>query len=101
MGMEKKDYELFQQLRKQVADYITEYLKNDYGHKSYEGTWELTCSYPDYFQDTTANAKPCFCQITLYCYVIGPGRKHEWKGESWSEALKKCKKDINKWTSEN
>lgn len=96
--MNKKESELFMALRQKVALYIREYLKNDCGHKSYEGTWELLVSYPNYFEDETATAKPDFYQITLHCYVIGLNRHYEWDGKTWEEALRKCKCDIDRWT---
>lgn len=98
--MTSEEKTLFSSLRRQVADYIREYLKDDFGHKSYEGTWEVRASYPNYFDDDTATAPPDFCQITLHCYVLGPGRHYDWKGKSFMEALKKCKRDIDQWVKE-
>lgn len=97
MVLNKEEYELFKSLRQQVASYICEYLKDDCGHKSYEGTWELLVSYPSYFEDDTATSRPDYYQITLHCYVLGPGRHYDWHGKTWSEALKKCKVDIEQW----
>lgn len=90
----------FLTLRKKVAKYIEEYLEEDCGHKSYEGTWELLVSYPNYFEDETASAPPDFFQITLHCYVLGPGRHYDWSGKTWSEALARCQHDIEQWLSE-
>ena len=98
MSDEEKD--LFNQLRKQVADYIFEYLKDDFGHKSYEGTWELLVSYPSYFEDENSIASPVFYRVTLHCYVLGPGRHYDWEGKSFLEALNKCKRDIDDWVKE-
>lgn len=98
--MTKKESQLFSQLRMQVAGYICEYLKDDCGHKSYEGTWEVLISYPNYFDDDTATAPPDFYRVTLHCYVLGPGRHYDWDGKSLLEALNKCKHDIDQWTHE-
>ena len=87
-------------MRRRVADYIREYLKDDCGHKSYEGTWELLVSYPNYFEDETAEAAPDFFQITLHCYVLGPGRHYDWIGKSWDKALTVCESDIDAWIAE-
>lgn len=98
--MDKKSQEKFNKIRKLVADYIAEYLKDDCGHKSYEGIWEFLVGYPSYFDDETATAGPEFYQITLHCYVLGPGRHHNWKGNSLQEVLKDCKCDIERWIEE-
>ncbi len=75
--MNPKEQTEFDRLRRKVADAIAEYLKADYGHKSYEGTWELLIAYPDYFQDSTGTAAPEMYQLTLHCYVLGPGRHYD------------------------
>lgn len=98
--MNKLEFELFLLLRKKVASYISDCLKDDCGHKSYEGTWELLVSYPNYFEDETATAKPDFYRITLHCYLIGPHRHYDWDGKTWDEALRKCRNDIERWTKE-
>lgn len=96
----KKDAALFAQLRQQVANYIREYLKEDFGHKSYEGTWEVLTSYPNYFEDETATAAPDFYRVTLHCYIIGPHRHYNWDGKTFGEAIRKCKRDIDQWVKE-
>lgn len=98
--MNEQEQELFAELRKKVADYICEDLKEDYGHKPYEGTWELLVGFPNYFEDETATEKPNFYQVTLHCYVLGPGRHYDWDGNSFMEALEKCKADIDSWMAE-
>lgn len=99
--MTKEQRERFCRLRKTVARTIDEYLKEDCGHKSYEGTWELLISFPNFFEDETAEAKPDFYQIKLHCYIVGPGRHYEWSGKNWNDALKKCKKDVYEWCRED
>lgn len=80
-----------------VAEAIRKQIAEDPCCKSYEGTWELLFSYPSYFEDETATATPDFYRITLHCYVLGPGRHYNWVGESWEEALEKCKHDVMEW----
>lgn len=96
--MSKEERALFARLRKQVADYISWYLEEDCGHKSYEGTWEVLVSYPNYFEDDSATAPPDFYRVTLHCYIIGPHRHYDWDGKTFGEALKKCQRDIDRWT---
>lgn len=100
--MTKKDYMLFMSARKKVAEYLAEYFAHDEDGccKSYEGTWELLVSYPNYFEDETATAKPDYYQVTLHCYVLGPGRHYEWSGKTWAEVFRKCNADIDKWIKE-
>ena len=98
--MTKEEKALFHLLRLNVGSYIEDYLKDDCGHKSYEGTWELTVSYPSYFEDDTFNAPPESFIVQLHCYVLGPGRHYSWSGKNWMEALKKCQRDIKLWTRE-
>lgn len=95
--MNQLQRERFCRLRKIVAKEIERQLAIDCCCKSYEGTWELTVSYPNYFEDETATAKPDFYQITLHCYVIGPSRHYRWSGKSWDECLNKCELDIDEW----
>ena len=95
--MTKEERALFSELRETVADMIHHELEEDNCCKSYEGTWELLISFPNYFEDKTATAKPDYYQITLHCYVIGPSRHYTWHGKTWMEALTKCKHDIDEW----
>lgn len=87
----------FARLRKMVAQEIDRQLAIDSYCKSYEGTWELTICFPNYFEDETATANPDFYQIGLHCYVIGPGRHYDWSGKSWDECLTKAELNIEKW----
>lgn len=96
--MTKEEKSLFRVLRSKVGAYIEDYLKEDCGHKSYEGTWELTVSFPSYFEDDTYNAPPESFTVQLHCYVLGPQRHYSWSGKTWMKALVKCKKDIDVWT---
>lgn len=98
--MTREFYHEFNALRRTVADAIRKALALDGYCKSYEGTWELLVSYPDYFEDETATAPPDFYRITLHCYVLGPSRHYNWDGKTWEEALSKCKADVADWIEE-
>lgn len=95
--MTPKEWERFSTLRKKIAKEIEFQLKIDDYCKSYEGTWELLVSYPNYFEDETATAKPDFYRISLHCYVIGPHRHYDWDGKSWDEVLTKCERQVSEW----
>ena len=95
--MTKEEKALFSLLRVNVGEYIEDYLKDDAGHKSYEGTWELSVTYPSYFESDGFTAKPDSYCVTLHCYVLGPGRHYDWFGKSWLEALQRARSDIQKW----
>ena len=94
--MTREELELFLYLRRTVYEYIEEYLKDDCGHKSYEGTWELLTSYPSYFDSDTFYDGPDAVIATLHCYVLGPHRHYEWRGRTWKEAFKQAKRDIDR-----
>lgn len=87
----------FLKLRKAVAEEIERQLEIDPSCKSYEGTWELLLSYPNYFEDHDATADADFCEITLHCYVIGSGRHYKWHGNTVEKALDACEKDVFEW----
>lgn len=95
--MKKETFERFCNLRKRVAKAIHEELIEAPCHKSYEGTWEITVGYPDYFDDDTATAGPDFYRIVLHCYVLGPGRHYNWDGRTFEQALDACEKAVNSW----
>ncbi len=95
--MKRVDYERFTALRKKVMSAIEEQLKIDDGCKSYEGTFEWTVEYPNYFEDPDATLPPSFYSLTLHCYVLGPARHYDWTGDSISKVLDKAEKTINGW----
>jgi len=95
--MDKKNKNLFDLIRKKVAAYIKKEVDKGTCHKSYEGTWEVLASFPDYFEDETATAPPNFYRITLHCYLLGPDRHYNWDGNTLEEALRKCECSIDNW----
>lgn len=84
--MLKADKERFAALRVKVAEMI---------RKEYEGTWEITTEYPNYYEDETGTQPPKWCCITLHCYVLGPARHYDWDGKTFSEALAKAEREID------
>lgn len=87
----------FYKLRKRLAKAIAVEVALGYGHKSYEGTWEISYGFPDYFDDPLAESDPIDVTIQLHCYLVGPGRHYKWSGSNFDEAFQKCKADVEKW----
>lgn len=90
----------FLELRKKVMKAIAAQLAEDPHCKSYEGTFEWTVCYPDYFEDEEGTQAPRLYVLTLHCYVLGPGRHYDWHGKTMKEALDKAEKDILVWIGE-
>ena len=95
--MTKVDSNRFAELRVKVARMIRDELAIDCCCKSYEGTWEVSAEYPNYFEDETASQQPKWYCITLHCYVLGPSRHYSWTGHTFSEALEKAEQAISEW----
>ena len=92
-----KNIERFNSLRKRVFKLIADELAEDPYCKSYEGAIEIVTSYPDYFEDETADKGIDYCKITLHCYVLGSGRHHDFIGKNFKEALDKFERQICDW----
>lgn len=90
------DYVRFLALRRRVMRAIRRELEEDSCCKSYEGTFELLVGYPDYF-DGEHTDKPDFFKIVLHCYVLGPARHYEWRGNTFKEALDSAEREIDSW----
>ena len=89
--------ERFDRLRMKTAAAIAYELSIDDYCKSYEGTWEVLTSFPDYFQDETGTADADFVEITLHCYVLGPHRHYKWQGPTFLDAVKKAEAEVESW----
>lgn len=98
--MTKAENERYRKLRRAVMAAIDDYMQDDWGHKSYEGTFEVLVGYPNYFEDEKGEQGPNYYRITLHCYVLGPSRHYDWDGETFGEALKKAEKEIYSWIGE-
>lgn len=90
----------YSELRLMVNKAIGKYLEHDYGHKSYEGSWELNITFPDYFEDPTGTSGPEWVSLKLHCYILGPNRHYTWEG-TWKQVIEKAKKDIQEWIDED
>lgn len=99
MGNQLEEYEDFLRLRRYVMDALSK-IDMSWGHKSYEGAFELTLSYPGYFDDGYDADMPDAVTIDLHCYVIGPARHYKWAGATIKEAVEKCKIDVEPWIKE-
>lgn len=89
-------YDKFLKLRRYVLDALDK-VDMSYGHKSYEGTFELLINYPNYFDEESGKTdEPDFYQIMLHCYVLGPNRHYHWEGKTLAEAVDKCYCDVSK-----
>lgn len=98
MVFKARDMEEFQRLRSLVAAAIKyeREVRHEPG-KIYEGTWEITFEFPPQDEDAEAQMPPDWCKIRLHCYLIGPARHYEWTGDSFAQALERCRKDVKPW----
>lgn len=92
-----KPMERFKRLRRAVMKAIERELSYDGHCKSYEGTFEWTVCYPNYFEDETGDNGASFYKLTLHCYVLGPARHYDWTGKTMDEALDKAEAEIDSW----
>ena len=87
----------FDALRGRVARMIRKALEDDPCCKSYEGTWEVTVEYRDWFEDESGSLPPKWWCLTLHCYVLGPSRHYNWDGRTFAEAMSKAEYDVSQW----
>lgn len=98
--MTKSEHARFRCLRQKVMAAIGEQLEIDGHCKSYEGTFEWTVCYPNYFDDENGTSAPEYYVLTLHCYVLGYGRHYDWRGKTVTKVLDKAEKEINSWLGE-
>jgi hypothetical protein len=92
------DFEWFHRLREKTFAGIRKALEANDGYgKSYEGAFEITQEYPNFYDDPDATNAP-IVHIKLHCYILGPARHYEWTGKTFAEALGKADADITAWT---
>lgn len=89
--------EEFCKLKELVNSCIEEYLKEDCGHKSYEGAWDVFLQFPDYFTGEHEGFSPIYVRLDLHCYILCPERHYAWEGKDWKVVIKEAKKDIQEW----
>lgn len=87
-------YNEFLKLRKRVFDALSK-IDMSCGCKSYEGTFEISIEYNNYFEQENDDIYDVV--IKLHCYVLGPARHYTWKGKTLLEAVNKCKIDVEQW----
>jgi hypothetical protein len=86
----------FDTLRTRLYDAIGHALEQDGHCKSYEGEWEVTLCFPNYWNK---NDQPSV-SLKLHCYVVGPSRHYEWDGKTFTEALDAAEVDVMSWIEE-
>lgn len=95
------DFERFHRLREKTFAGIRKALEANDGYgKPYEGAFEITQEYPNFYDDPDATSAP-IVRIKLHCYILGPARHYEWTGKTFVEALAKAEHDISDWISES
>lgn len=92
--------ERFLTLRRKLFEAIKRELEWDGHCKSYEGAFEITKCYPNYFEDEYCEGVDVHWVIELHCYVIGPHRHYRWDGGTFDIALRKAERDIYSWIGE-
>ena len=93
------DFERFHRIREKTFAGIRKALEANDGYgKSYEGAFEITQEYPNFYDDPDATSTP-IVRIKLHCYILGPARHYEWTGKTFAEALAKAERDISDWIS--
>lgn len=74
-----------------VAEGIERALALDPVHKLYEGRVEFTWRLPGrYDQDPRSTF-----QLTLHCYVLGPGREYTWEGTEIGTVFAEAMRDVS------
>ena len=99
-GLKKSEMQRFFALRKRLFDAIREALAEDNHCKSYEGAFEITQCFPNYFDYEYETGNGCLFVIELHCYVVGPNRHYRWDGKTFEEALGKAERQIDSWLRE-
>lgn len=101
MMNENEFFKQLQLLREKVFNAVRYCKERGEPGKSYEGTFEVHFEYPSWCDNDDIKAPPCFCEIRLHCYLIGPSRHYTWTGKNMESALNKCRRDIEKWCKED
>lgn len=82
-------------LRQRLFDAIGRQLARCGDCKIYEGRFAINL--PNYFERHDENNA---WRVELDCYVIGPSRHYEWRGDTLAEAVEKAERDVSKWIIE-
>lgn len=85
-------------LQKLLKDAYDKYFEEeDTHHKSSEGYISVSIEYGTYFDEKYGEAIPRLVRITVYSYVFGPYRSHDFVGKTFKEAYKKAYFGIKDW----
>ena len=68
-------------------------------HKASEAYIGLNISWPNYFEHDGeyVGSDPDHFVITIYSYVLGPYRTHEFEGKTFDEAYQKALSAVTEW----
>lgn len=80
-------------LQERLAWATREALKEDGHHKSDEAMVEVIFALPGMFHDDKAP----YWRISVYSYVLGPRRNHDFLGKSLAEALAVAESAVSSW----
>jgi hypothetical protein len=81
------------ELRSRVIRATLAALKKDGHHKSSEAATEITMTLPNMFAE---DRRPSWT-VSIYSYVLGPSRNHDWHGQTLDEAIVQAEVAVNEW----
>lgn len=99
LDIDPHDWHRFLDLREETLKQIALELEEDGHCKSYEGTFTVSFTLPNYFVERCGDTISWWgFTIKLAMYLINPYSRHaEWEGKTFKEALDKAEKDLRKW----
>lgn len=91
--LNEKDEKFFKEIRVMLNEMHIKWRKEGDGHcKSCEGQIELYLHFPNWFEsDDYINDMPDFVSCTVYSYLFGPSRLHEF------ESLEEAYHEVKQW----
>lgn len=93
-----EDWEQFLQLRERIFKTIEEIIEDPNATwKSYEGRFDLSVSFPNYFERDT----PPDWSLHFACYLIGPNRGEDWFGVDFHSVLIQAERTIGGWLGDH
>lgn len=85
-----------QALLKQGYDHYFE--QSDGTHKSAEAQIEVAAHFPNLFEsDPYVGSGPTYWCISVYSYVLGPHRNHDFEGETYDEVYQQAYTAVKSW----
>ena len=107
LSLEVTGFKLLDDFRALVRREITAQLARDGYHKRHEGAVFYSVELPpvvdwreapDPFGKQTS-MRPLH-KLCLYCYVLGPARQYEWKGDTAAAVFRDATNDFLSWVAE-